>query len=626
MDVKTLQARLRTFAAERDWPPFHSPKNLAMALMVEAAELLELFQWLTTAQSHTFTKDPHDKERVGDEMADVLLYLLQLADHTGVDLNEAVERKLRKNAIKHPAKHVPTAVGTPAPAAVVAAAKPAQAPASHKVHLLIDWENVQPRGEQLKALAPWGTDVWLFHNPQQRIDETWHADYGKYVTAVPIARPGKNALDFHLSYYMGYISARQPDATFIVVSNDKGYDPMLEHARDLGFLTTRREFCKTVAVVTPLPTEKIADKVPQDMASAQAAPAKKVTKKLPALAQGAGVELVSPALAAKPQAQTGVVAKAALLPGKAQKASAPNLPVQAAMHTASASNKATRQEVQALAQCLQRMKPSDRPAHRAVLMALIQAQLGEPSIDSPRVAHALAQLRAQKCLTLKGDGVSYPPRPDMVQALPKAAPVKTTAKKSASRAVVASAEKLLRQRQTQQAVQFLEQIDAGERPVRRNALLGLLMAQAEVTSIHAPAVVHAMAHLLAKGWVAVQGESVSYPQWAPQKTPASPKTAAKKKEVVKPAATPIPKKPATPAEMVRKVLASLAKIPGNRPAKQPALLAWIRAQIGAVPGDDGVAHKVLSLLQAQGALAIRADQTLTYPQLEAQAQAQANAA
>ena len=117
MDVKALQARLRAFAAERDWPPFHSPKNLAMALMVEAAELLELFQWLTTAQSHTFTQDPHDKERVGDEMADVLLYLLQLADHTGVDLNEAVECKLRKNAIKHPAKQVAAAVGAPVPLA-----------------------------------------------------------------------------------------------------------------------------------------------------------------------------------------------------------------------------------------------------------------------------------------------------------------------------------------------------------------------------------------------------------------------------------------------------------------------------------------------------------------------------
>ena len=73
-----------------------------MALMVEAAELQELFQWLTPEQSQQLTADPAQKERVGEEMADVLLYLLQLADHTGVDLCDAVERKLVKNAIKHP--------------------------------------------------------------------------------------------------------------------------------------------------------------------------------------------------------------------------------------------------------------------------------------------------------------------------------------------------------------------------------------------------------------------------------------------------------------------------------------------------------------------------------------------
>ena len=105
MDIQALQQRLRDFAAARNWQPYHSPKNLAMALMVEAAELLELFQWLTTEQSHTLTRDAADKERVGDEMADVLLYLLQLADCTGVDVEQAVEHKLRKNAGKHPAKH-----------------------------------------------------------------------------------------------------------------------------------------------------------------------------------------------------------------------------------------------------------------------------------------------------------------------------------------------------------------------------------------------------------------------------------------------------------------------------------------------------------------------------------------
>lgn len=102
VDLTALQTRLRAFAAERRWQPFHTPKNLAMALMVEAAELAEIFQWMTPEQSLAVREDPALKEPIADEVADVLLYLLQLADHAGVDLAEAVEHKLRKNAVKHP--------------------------------------------------------------------------------------------------------------------------------------------------------------------------------------------------------------------------------------------------------------------------------------------------------------------------------------------------------------------------------------------------------------------------------------------------------------------------------------------------------------------------------------------
>ena len=102
LDLADLQQRLRAFAAARQWQPYHTPKNLAMALMVEAAELQELSQWLPPDESQQLTADPAHKERASEEIADVLLYLLQLADHTGVDLRDAVERKLVKNAIKHP--------------------------------------------------------------------------------------------------------------------------------------------------------------------------------------------------------------------------------------------------------------------------------------------------------------------------------------------------------------------------------------------------------------------------------------------------------------------------------------------------------------------------------------------
>lgn len=101
MDLNALQQQLRDFASERNWQPFHTPKNLAMALMVESAELLELFQWMTPEQSQGVRTDPVQKAKAADEVADVLLYLLQLADQLEIDIPEAVAQKLIKNAQKH---------------------------------------------------------------------------------------------------------------------------------------------------------------------------------------------------------------------------------------------------------------------------------------------------------------------------------------------------------------------------------------------------------------------------------------------------------------------------------------------------------------------------------------------
>lgn len=103
MDLSLLQDRLRDFASRRDWHRFHTPKNLSMALSVEAAELVEIFQWMTPEESLAVSSDAASVEKVGDEVADVLFYLLQLADKTGVDLAVAVERKLLKNEKKYPA-------------------------------------------------------------------------------------------------------------------------------------------------------------------------------------------------------------------------------------------------------------------------------------------------------------------------------------------------------------------------------------------------------------------------------------------------------------------------------------------------------------------------------------------
>jgi dCTP diphosphatase len=100
-DLTQLRDALREFAAQRDWDQFHSPKNLASALAVEAAELLECFQWLSEAESRHLSPEQHARAR--DELADVLNYLVRLADKLDVDLLDAARDKIEKNALKYPA-------------------------------------------------------------------------------------------------------------------------------------------------------------------------------------------------------------------------------------------------------------------------------------------------------------------------------------------------------------------------------------------------------------------------------------------------------------------------------------------------------------------------------------------
>jgi len=102
--LTTLQQQLRAFARARDWEQFHTPKNLAMALTKEAAELQEIFQWLTPEQSAQL--DEKQRLHAAEELADVLLYLCRLADVLNIDLAEAAASKLQRNAEKYPADRV----------------------------------------------------------------------------------------------------------------------------------------------------------------------------------------------------------------------------------------------------------------------------------------------------------------------------------------------------------------------------------------------------------------------------------------------------------------------------------------------------------------------------------------
>ncbi len=101
VDLTSLRDALREFSAARDWRQYHSPKNLAMAMIVEAAELVEHFQWATPEES--LAPSPEKLAEIRDEAADTLIYLVELADALDIDLIAAARDKIAKNAIKYPA-------------------------------------------------------------------------------------------------------------------------------------------------------------------------------------------------------------------------------------------------------------------------------------------------------------------------------------------------------------------------------------------------------------------------------------------------------------------------------------------------------------------------------------------
>ena len=101
--VEALKQLVAQFVAERDWQQFHTPKNLSMALAIEAAELMEHFQWLTPEQAAAIPQDPAKLAAVGEELADVVCYAVAMANRLGLDLSETVQAKMLKNIAKYPA-------------------------------------------------------------------------------------------------------------------------------------------------------------------------------------------------------------------------------------------------------------------------------------------------------------------------------------------------------------------------------------------------------------------------------------------------------------------------------------------------------------------------------------------
>jgi NTP pyrophosphatase (non-canonical NTP hydrolase) len=440
MDIQLLQQTLREFAAARNWQPFHAPKNLSTALMVESAELAEIFQWMTPDESTAAHLYPDKKEHIADEVADVLLYLLQVADRCAIDIPQAVANKLVKNAIKHP---VPVSMSEPIPKTVMAI-KPvdvAEVPASSvkevksedkdneniaqtapQTHVLVDWENVQPADRNIQQLVPDVTAVWLFHGPQQKNVAAHQAFFDQRLTLVPIARAGKNALDFHLSFYMGYIASRNPHAHFVVISNDQGYLPMLEHARMLGFSAQQVGFKKppTPEKQHPAPPADTTlgelKKTPTRAVQTVKKPSVKVPKQAPAVQKSLAVKSVAaikktPAVKKPAAAKKAPAPKATPAAKKAAKALAkPVVPVAVktpATQKKTISSMDLSHAVKHVQSSLKKM--ANKPTRLTRLVAAIKSLLNESASDTKMVNEVLAFLEHIRFVTITDKGVvSFP--------------------------------------------------------------------------------------------------------------------------------------------------------------------------------------------------------------------------
>ena len=111
--VHSLREEVREFVRERDWEGYHSPKNLGMSIAIEAAEIMELFQWYSTEESRTLVEDEEVWSQVADEVADVIIYCLCLADAVDMDISTAVQAKLERSRSRYPVGYMPTKSDSP---------------------------------------------------------------------------------------------------------------------------------------------------------------------------------------------------------------------------------------------------------------------------------------------------------------------------------------------------------------------------------------------------------------------------------------------------------------------------------------------------------------------------------
>jgi hypothetical protein len=276
-------------------------------------------------------------------------------------------------------------------------------------YVLVDFENVQPTFNELIKLVSAPTEIWLFHGPHQLAAAEKMAAEHSRVTRVPRSGEGKNALDFHLSFYLGHMACKHPDAQLVIVANDKGYDPMIAHTKMLGFDVKRVGLKKKKVVATKkiaaknsVPTKNAATPTSQKVADAKLRP------KASAVGGKTAAKKVAPKkLAAKKLApQKGTTAEAV----KKMPAAVTQAPQKSAAAKKTAGSQKTgsseAKELQRVIKGLAKMTDK-KPTKFKSLLRHLGSFLG--STATPDQINLLVEkLEQKKIVTVVGDMVLYP--------------------------------------------------------------------------------------------------------------------------------------------------------------------------------------------------------------------------
>ncbi len=281
-----------------------------------------------------------------------------------------------------------------------------------ELHALVDYENVQPTLDELGKLAPGFTDVWLFHGPHQIQRAAQFAEDRARVTTVPRSGAGPNALDFHLSFYLGYVAAKHPDARLVIVANDKGYDPMIAHANLLGFTAMRVGYKakpapvakaasakKAVTATVPTPAKKVVTPA----ASAKAVAKKAAVTRVRAV-RAATSKAPAKKAAAKKIAPQRAAAKKVTVKPSAKNSPAPNQTKPAAAKVAMA----TSPDPKTLARIQKGLtKMGNNAPHKLMpFLRHVGALLGKGS-SAEQIDAVVAKLEAAGVVRVAGDLVLY---------------------------------------------------------------------------------------------------------------------------------------------------------------------------------------------------------------------------